>query len=165
MRKLHYFGNSARDMDSFLAPDKHVMCRAFTHSARRGFSLVEVVLALGVLSFAMLPMMGLIGSSLQSYRRAINDTVSRQIMTQLAGNAQQARLSNLQAQPSVTSYFDFEGNPVEPNDSLRVYTANVVTQPDTDLLNSTNLYRVQITVTPVQTSDVQRTSLRVCPEN
>lgn len=127
------------------------------------FSLVEVVLALGVLSFAILPMVGLIGGSLKSYQTAINDTVSRQIMTQLAGNAQQARLSDLQARPSATSYFDFEGNPVSQSDPLRVYTASVTSQPDTSL--STNLYRVQITVTPLAASAVQQTSLRVCPEN
>jgi uncharacterized protein (TIGR02598 family) len=126
---------------------------------------VEVVLALGVLSFAILPMIGLIGGSLKSYRTAINDTVSRQIMTQLAGNAQQARLSDLQAQPSATYYFDFEGSPVTQSDPLRVYTAAVTNQPDTDLLNSTNLYRVQITVTPLETSSAQQTSLRVCPQN
>jgi len=144
---------------------KFFFLRAILHATPRGFSLVEVVLALAVLSFAMLPMMGLIGTSLQSYREAINDTVSRQIMTQLAVNAQQARLSDLQSQPSVTYYYDFEGNPVQQSDPQRVYTASVTNQPDADLLNSANLYRVQIAVTPLDTTDIQKASLRVCPEN
>lgn len=129
------------------------------------FSLVEVVLALGVLSIAVIPMIGLIGGSLKSYRASINDTVSRQIMSQLAGNALQARLSDLLAQPSTTYHFDNEGNPVTQNDTLRVYTAIVTNQPDTDLLNSPNLYRVHISVVPLEISDTQQTSLLVCPEN
>ena len=136
----------------------------------RAFSLVEVVIAVGVLSFAVIPMMTLITGSLQSYRQAINDTVGRQIMTQLAANAQQARLSDLQSQPSATTYFDFEGNPVETGDPLKVYTATVSNSPDTVLLNSPNLFRIAIEVTPnkagpQQNENTLRTSLQVCPQN
>ena len=133
---------------------------------RGGFSLIEVVLALGVLSFAILPSIALIGGSLKSYRTAIDDTVSRQIMTQLAGNAQQARLSDLQAQPTATNYFDFEGNPVAKSSSMRIYTATVTNLPDTNsAILSSNLYRVQIAVTSLEAAAARQTSLRICPEN
>jgi len=132
---------------------------------KRAFSLIEVVIALGVLSFAIIPMTTLITGSLQSYRRAINDTVGRQIMTQLAANAQQARLSDLKALPSATTYFDFEGNPVSVGDPLRIYTATVTNLPDTELLNSPHLYRVGIVVTALNSGDSMRTSLQICPQD
>ena len=132
---------------------------------RGGFSLMEVVLALGVLSFAILPSIALISGSLKSYRTAIDDTVSRQIMTQLAGNAQQASLSDLTNNPTATNYFDFEGNPVAKGSPMRIYTATVTNLPTADLLNSTNLYLVQIAVTSLDPTAAQQTSLRVCPQN
>ncbi len=107
----------------------------------------------------------LIAGSLQSYRQAINDTVGRQIMTQLAANAQQARLSDLKGQPSATTYFDFVGSPVSIADPLRIYTATVTNLPDTELLNSPHLYRVGIVVTALNSEDPMRTSLQVCPQD
>ena len=132
---------------------------------KSGFSLIEVVIALGVLSFAIIPIVGLIGTSLQTYRGSIHETVSRQIMTQLAANAQQARLDDLVANPTATFYFDYEGLPVTSGDPDRIYTATVTNLPDSSLLNTTNLFLVQITVVPLDTNAVQKTSLRVLPQN
>jgi uncharacterized protein (TIGR02598 family) len=129
-----------------------------------GFSLVEVVLALGVVSFAVIPIMGLIGTSLTSYRGAIQDTVSRQIMSELAANAQQATLEDLRTSSFLTLHFDNEGQPVESGDPLKIYTATVTSAPDSDLLNSTNLFRVTITVAPLDESSAQHTSLRIVPQ-
>ena len=131
----------------------------------RAFSLVEVVIAMGIFSFAIVATFSLIGQSFKSYSSAINDTVSRQIMNQLAANAQQARLSDLTTTPSYTTNFDIEGNPVSSTDAMSVYTANVKVTPATTPYASTNLYSVDIIVSPKNTNDAQRTSLLICPQN
>ena len=131
---------------------------------RQAFSLVEVVIAMGIFSFAIVATFSLIGQSFKSYSSAINDTVSRQIMNQLAANAQQARLSDLTATPSYTLNFDNEGNPVPSSDTMTVYTANVSFTQTTTPFSSTNLYAVNIKVSPKNTNDAQQTTLIVCPQ-
>ena len=134
-------------------------------AGKLAFSLVEVVIAMGIFSFAIVATFSLIGQSFKSYSSAINDTVSRQIMNQLAANAQQARLSDLTATPSYTLNFDNEGNPVPSSDAMSVYTANVTFTQTTTPFSSTNLYAVNIKVSPKNTNDAQQTTLIVCPQN
>jgi uncharacterized protein (TIGR02598 family) len=129
--------------------------------SQQAFSLVEVVLAMGVFSFAIIATFSLIGQSFKSYSSAINDTVSRQIMNQLAANVQQARISDL---TNSTNYFDNEGNPVSSSDAMSVYTANVTISSATTPYSSTNLYSVSIIVSPKNTNDAQRTTFVVCPQ-
>lgn len=143
-------------------PDSNTAGRKRPQARKRAFSLVEVVIAMGIFSFAIVATFSLIGQSFKSYSSAINDTVSRQIMNQLAANAQQARISDL---TNSTSYFDNEGNPVLSSDAMSVYTANVTfTQPTTPF-SSTNLYAVTIKVSPKNTNDAQQTTLILCPQN
>ena len=134
-------------------------------AGKLAFSLVEVVIAMGIFSFAIVATFSLIGQSFKSYSSAINDTVSRQIMNQLAANAQQARLSDLTATPSYTLNFDNEGNPVPSSDTMSVYTANVSFTQTTTPFSSTSLYAVNIKVSPKNTNDAQQTTLIVCPQN
>ena len=133
-------------------------------SRRQAFSLVEVVIAMGIFSFAIIATFSLIGQSFKSYSSAINDTVSRQIINQLAANAQQAPLSYIATLPSYSTNFDNEGNPVSSGDAMSVYTANVTITPATTPYISTNLYSVSIIVSPKNTNDAQRTTLVVCPQ-
>ena len=130
-------------------------------SRRQAFSLVEVVIAMGIFSFAIIATFSLIGQSFKSYSSAINDTVSRQIMNQLAANAQQARLSDL---TNSTNYFDNEGNPVSSSDAMSVYTANVNVS-NNDPYTSDSLYAVTIKVSPKNTNEAQQTTLILCPQN
>ena len=146
-------------------PDSDTTGRKCPQTGKLAFSLVEVVIAMGIFSFAIVATFSLIGQSFKSYSSAINDTVSRQIMNQLAANAQQARLSDLTATPSYTLNFDNEGNPVPSSDAMSVYTANVSFTQTTTPFSSTNLYAVNIKVSPKNTNDAQQTTLIVCPQN
>jgi len=145
-------------------PHSDTAGRKRPQAKRQAFSLVEVVIAMGIFSFAIIATFSLIGQSFKSYSSAINDTVSRQIMNQLAANAQQARLSDLTATPSYTLNFDNEGNPVPSSDTMSVYTANVSFTQATTPFSSTNLYAVNIKVSPKNTNDAQQTTLIVCPQ-
>ena len=146
-------------------PNSDTAGRKRPQARSQAFSLVEVVIAMGIFSFAIVATFSLIGQSFKSYSSAINDTVSRQIMNQLAANAQQARLSDLTATPSYTLNFDNEGNPVPSSDAMSVYTANVTFTQTTTPFSSTNLYAVNIKVSPKNTNDAQQTTLIVCPQN
>jgi len=54
-------------------------------AASQAFSLIEVTLAMGLLSFCLLTVMGLIPVGLTSLRRAVEQTVVSQIAQQLNG--------------------------------------------------------------------------------
>jgi len=57
-------------------------------SSRSAFSLVEVALAVGIVSFAMLGVMGTLSVGLQSVRDSINETAKANIAGHLRGELQ-----------------------------------------------------------------------------
>ena len=74
---------------------------------RAGFSLVEIVLAVGVVSFAFVAILGLIPAGLTQFRQAIDTTVCAQIAQRVIGDAQQADYDTL---------IDRTGLPANPTD-------------------------------------------------
>jgi len=85
------------------------------------FSLVEVVLALGLVSFAVLAIMGLLPTGLSTLRQAMSQTVEAQIVRTIGAEAVVAPFTNL---ASVT-YFDDEGLPTAGDNAF--YTVDVTT--------------------------------------
>jgi len=150
-------------------PNSDTAERKRPQAGKLAFSLVEVVIAMGIFSFAIVATFSLIGQSFKSYSSAINDTVTRQIMNQLAANVQQAPLSNISNLANnppygYTTNFDNEGNPVSSSDAMSVYTANVNVS-NNDPYTSDSLYKVSIIVSPKNTNDAQQTTLILCPQN
>jgi uncharacterized protein (TIGR02598 family) len=90
--------------------------RKAVHRTLRAFSLVEVVIALGVIAFAFVPMVGLLPLGLDVSRQAIDTTVAAQIAQQLNTEAQQTDFSRLPelavASLAAPIYFDDQGNKV-----------------------------------------------------
>jgi len=60
-----------------------------------GFSLVEVVLAVGVVAFAFVAIMGLIPAGMQQFRQAIDTQVGSQIAQRLIEDAEQTDFNTL----------------------------------------------------------------------
>lgn len=90
---------------------------------RRAFSLVEVVLALGIVSFAMVGILGMVPVGLASFRNAKNFTVESTIVQEVAGELQRAEFSSLAA---ANLYFDEQGLRVESaSDPSVLYTVEV----------------------------------------
>lgn len=58
----------------------------------RGFSLVEVVLAVGIVSFALLPLMALLPVGLRTVKNSMTQTVTAAIAQQIRGELLQASL-------------------------------------------------------------------------
>ncbi|GAT34688.1 Verru_Chthon cassette protein B [Terrimicrobium sacchariphilum] len=89
---------------------------------RRAFSLVEVVIALGIVSFAMMGIVGLIAVGMNTFRASIDTSVQSRIAQKAISDAVLTDFSKLQA---YEAYFDESGRPVSAGDEQRVYTMGV----------------------------------------
>jgi uncharacterized protein (TIGR02598 family) len=76
---------------------------------RSGFSLVEVTLALGIVAFSMLTLLGLVPLGLTTFHKAINASVSSQIVQHVVTDFQQSDFSGLSQQNPIL-YFDDQAN-------------------------------------------------------
>lgn len=93
---------------------------------RSGFSLVEVTIALGVVTFAAVSILGLLPTGLVVMRDAMNQTVESQIVRSIAGQSVVANFANLTA--GSPFYFDNEGQRIlKAEDS--VYTVSLSSTP------------------------------------
>jgi uncharacterized protein (TIGR02598 family) len=96
---------------------------------RTAFSLVEVVTAMAVFSFAMASMLTLLPAGMLNYQKAQNTTAFAQIVQNVTSDVELIGLTNLLAATSpnppapITNYFDDQGSPVTATDPLQVYTA------------------------------------------
>lgn len=115
------------------------------HSARKraGFTLVEVVLAVGIAACTMIPVLGLIPTGLKTFRQAIDVSVGSQISQRVINESLQTDFAQLITDkggavipPGKTGqkayrYFDEQGNEVAKG--AAVYQVN------TRILTSTSL--------------------------
>jgi uncharacterized protein (TIGR02598 family) len=99
---------------------------------RQAFSLIEVVLSLGIIAFAFVAIVGLIPVGLQTFRDSVDKTVETQIVQKLTAIAQQTEFSKLDdvAGASDTApeyyYFNDEGEFVDDSDKAKsLYTAAI----------------------------------------
>lgn len=90
-------------------------------NSSRGFSLVEVTIALGLVSFALVSMLGLLPTGLTVLRSSMSQTVEAQILQSVASRAVISSFTNIAAS---TLYFDDEGLPVASSGAA-YYTANL----------------------------------------
>lgn len=132
----HHSATTARDLDRVSSEPPAGMKRGATSG---GFSLVEVVIAIGVIAFAFIPMVGMLPMGLNLSRQAIDTTVQAQIAQELTAEVQQTDFSRL-ADLGATSvanpyYFDDQGNKVsDPNNAI--YQAVIAISTNTTLPNS-----------------------------
>lgn len=123
---------------------------------RCGFSMVEVTLALGVVTFAMVSTMGLFSAGLGLFRHAIDTSIQSQITQCVMGSVRQTDFSRLAA---MKLYFDDQGKEVTDNTAISnkkyLYMADLSVQNPTQLpssisnTTSTNLATVKVTITTV----------------
>ena len=79
---------------------------ARTHPASaKGFSLVEVVLAIGVVAFAFLAIFSLLPVGLGVFREAMDTSVSAQIVQRVVGDATETEFEQLIANPTSGNYY------------------------------------------------------------
>lgn len=80
-----------------------------------GFTLVEVTLAIGIISFAFVAMFGMLPVGLNVSRQAMDTTIEAQIVQQMKTQALQTDYSLLEelAKPEAVLYFDDQGKLTE----------------------------------------------------
>ena len=90
-----------------------------------GFSLVEVSVALGLVSFAVVAILGLIPSGLNTLKDSTAETVRSQIVRSIAASALTANFSSL----NTNVCFDNDGQPLLATDTVTYprYTVNATT--------------------------------------
>ncbi|MDX6765329.1 MAG: Verru_Chthon cassette protein B [Candidatus Methylacidiphilales bacterium] len=93
----------------------------------RGFSLVEVTMALALVSFAGVVALGLLPTGLTTLRDSMNQTVEAQILQSIASQAVISKFDQLAAN---NLYFDDEGLPVT-SASGAFFTVNMTTDQAT----------------------------------
>ena len=105
------------------------------------FTLMECVLALGVIATVLVVLMGLLPAGLDATRAAAKKDVEALILERLRQEATTAPVSGLKK-------FDAYGSPVSGNTSGSAYTADVELLPDTALPgdDSPSLRTVRITL-------------------
>lgn len=100
-------------------------------SCRRAFSLIEVVLAMGVVSFAILPLVAVLPIGLATVRDSMDETVTANIAQQVRGELQQLSFGSNSTDPvtisnlsSQTYYYTADGIKTQSSDPEAYYKAS-----------------------------------------
>lgn len=86
-----------------------------------GFSLIEVVLALGIISIAFVPLMGLLPTGMASFRSSMDRSATVRIAERLGNEARQSDFDSVSTNLT-DRYFDEQGNEVTAS-TLAIYQA------------------------------------------
>lgn len=114
----------------------------------KAFSLVEVVIALGVVSVALIGILALISGSLKLGRAAEDDRVAVSSAGRILG---EARASGRLEPVDINYYFDADGT-LLANAGSAAYRIHAIATVDPDFIDAAgqaNLIRYQLTIYPV----------------
>ena len=97
----------------------------------RAFTIVEIMLAIGIVAFAFMALLGMVSVGLDGFRGALDTSVRSQIAQRLVTDAQQTDFEKLLAQTGAFRYFDDEGTEVAAE--VSIYTAAIEVEESTEL--------------------------------
>lgn len=106
----------------------NILCRQKLICSRRGFSMVETVLALGIVSFAMMGIVGLIPMGLGHFRDAMWMNAETQILQRISNDLLLTEYQDLVSAYSSQQdfYFNDQAKALESDsDKTRLYQARV----------------------------------------
>ena len=135
------------------------------HAGRRGFSLAEVILSLGVVSFAMVSILGMLPVGLSMFNKAKTNTVEAQIVQGMSNDILLTDFMHLAAMADQSFYFDNEGKPVAASsdtfDLQKIYTAVVRLRQ----LNDSSVFPVKLQTTANGTTTDEAYNVQIVIEN
>ena len=140
-------------------PGKH-----FRRPCRRGFSLVEVALAIGIVAFALVPMLGLMAGGSTTFRAALNEMESAQITQRVSNDLQQTDFATLTASASGntsagTTPYIYLWPAASGTTALRYFDSQTdETIPPFTAGKQTPIYQVQVRISPASTLPAVSTS-------
>lgn len=112
----------------------------------RAFTLIEIVIALGIVAFALVALLGLLPAGLKNFKGTMNTAVGSQIAQRVFNDLQIADWGNI---GSTNRYFDEQGNELSSTQSTNlncIYWVNVKTNTPSVVLSTTNLLSVTVFV-------------------
>ena len=110
-----------------------------------GFSLVEITLALGIVAFVLIAVLGLFGVGLDSSRRSASDTVISQVVNQVLSDT---RTSDLPAPGDAPLEFYYNEKGVVAPQQGAIYKVSLSTQSPGAALSDTGarLYLIRLDI-------------------
>lgn len=129
-------------------------------SHARAFTLVEVVIAIGIVTFAVLPIIALLPIGLQAMHDAMGSTVRTQIADSLLAEVELLPFDVLSTYTNgVTKYFDPDGKPMSAPLSAR-YKAEIFVSdpvyPGAPSSAADSLLNLQIRISDARTGGASR---------
>lgn len=95
----------------------------------KAFTLIEVAFSLGIVSFALVSIMGLLSFGLTTCRNAISSTVESHIVQAISNDILLTDFANLASLADRTYAYDNEGRLVTAGGDSVIYTTKVTFQP------------------------------------
>ena len=108
-----------------LSRKRPAFCDSLRSCKWEGFSLLEVVIALGLVSFSIIAILGLIPSGLNALQDSSGETIKAQIVRGIAGSALTANFSQL----TTNNYFDSDGQAADSNTYPRYAVNSTLSAP------------------------------------
>lgn len=145
-------------------PPNDVVPPRFLPTERRrrgGFTLVEVVLALGLCSFALISLLSLMPVSLNSARHALEIARTAKAFQMVTSELTQSKFATVAAMAPSTHYFDYDGNPTSEEGKYFTVRATVHPSPITNQA-STSLVRVRLESQTLKGANAGATSITIC---
>lgn len=103
------------------------------------FSLVEIVMALGIVSFAMMGIVGLLMVGMNTFRDSMDTTIQARIAQRIISDAQLTEFGKLSARQA---FFDEGGREMDATDAQSIYSVDVALGQSTNSITrdfSTNV--------------------------
>jgi uncharacterized protein (TIGR02598 family) len=85
-----------------------------------GFSLIEVTIAMGVMAFAAIAILGIIPNGLSAATRSSQTTIAARLASEVQSEIQQVGLASFSMNSTNTTHFDGDGK-ILPNNTGAVY--------------------------------------------
>lgn len=125
---------------------------------QNAFSLVEVTLAIGVVSFALLSLLGLVPMGLMAVRESAQQVACSHIVQKLGGDLAMISRDDVAGYVQEPRYFDYDGRPVSSGAGDAVFVANfdagTLRYPGSDTLDGLNDHtRIVVTIARAQAYD------------
>lgn len=120
---------------------------------RRAFSLVEVVLALGLISAVFIPLLGMLSIGFSALKESNMDVKASLIAQKVLASAQLVPYGKLQG---ATNFLNYDGNEVPEKESVFTVTIAPDNLPTNNVLQSPSLTTMRVTISGPAVNNGQR---------